>query len=201
MIKDYFAHFDILNSDVTITVGAAGAPEVREVPSCEKWRVTLADTGQEAMTGARVKRVERYIDTDVFMLTYGDGVADVDVRELLEFHREHGKLGTITGVAPLSRFGELCVEGNRVVSFCEKPHAADTWINGGFFVFSRGFLDYLTDEDSCILETAPLENLAQDGQLMVYKHQGFWHCMDTMRDVNSLSALWRGGKAPWRTWP
>jgi glucose-1-phosphate cytidylyltransferase len=151
------------------------------------------------MTGARVKRVEKYIEDDSFLLTYGDGVADLDVGKLLEFHRGHGKIATVTGVRTKSRYGELSVLDGRVKRFSEKPQAEDGFISGGFFVFQRRLFDYLSDADGCVLELAPLETLAQEGELMSYLHPGYWHCMDTYRDFITLNDLWRQG-APWKVW-
>jgi glucose-1-phosphate cytidylyltransferase len=165
------------------------------------WTVTLADTGAETMTGGRLRRAARFLDGERFLLTYGDGVTDLDVRKVLAFHESHGKIGTVTGVHPPSRFGELIVEGaDRVLAFSEKPQTRQSWINGGFFVFERKFLDYLDDDDGCILERGPLESLARDGELMTYIHDGFWACMDTYRDYQRLNEMWTAGQAPWRVW-
>lgn len=168
--------------------------------SHEPWQVELVDTGEHAMTGARVKRVAPFIDGERFMLTYGDGVADIDVPALLATHRGHGQIGTVTGVHPPARFGELMIRNDQVVAFSEKPQVRDTWINGGFFVFERCFLDSLDDDDSCILERGPLERLAAAGGLHVYRHTSFWQCMDTWRDYRFLNERWSAGAAPWATW-
>ncbi len=162
--------------------------------------MTLADTGPTAMTGARVARVERYVDGDEFMLTYGDGLADVDLHALLAFHRAHGKAATVTGVRPPSRFGELIVSDKRVSEFSEKPLATAGHINGGFFVLRRSFFEYLSADDGCVLEKAPLEHCAKDGQLMMFPHEGFWQCMDTFRDMQLLQKEWESGRAPWKKW-
>jgi len=152
------------------------------------------------MTGGRVTAIRQYVENDdLFLLTYGDGVSDVDIRALLDFHRAHGKIGTVTGVFPQSRFGELLRDGSRVVQFNEKPLTHDGCINGGFFAFERRFFDYLEDSDTCTLEGPPLGRLAADGELMVYEHRGFWQCMDTMRDLELLRNLWAQG-APWKVW-
>ena len=200
MIKEYFYNYEILSNDFTIELGNKKAIEVHSINSERNWRVTLADTGDKALKGARLKRVEKYIDDDQFMMTYGDGVADVDIRDLLEFHQGHGKLATVTGINPASRFGELKIKGNQVESFSEKPQNGAGLINGGFFVFNRGIFDYLSNNDSCDLEVGALEQIAREGQLMVYKHRGFWACMDTIRDMEYLNELWAEGKAFWKVW-
>ena len=152
------------------------------------------------MTGARIKRAARYLTADRFMVTYGDGVSDVDMSALVAFHRERATIGTVTGVRPTSRFGELIAEGERVAEFNEKPQAHQGLVNGGFFVFERAFLDYLSDDPGCVLEHEPLERLVGDQELSVYRHPGFWQCMDTYRDYQYLNQLWAGGRAPWKTW-
>ena len=200
MIKEYFYNYEILSNDFTIELGNEKAIEVHNINSERNWRVTLADTGDKALKGARLKRVEKYIDDDQFMMTYGDGVADIDIRDLLEFHQGHGKLATVTGINPASRFGELKIKGNQVESFSEKPQNGAGLINGGFFVFNRGIFDYLSNNDSCDLEVGALEQIAREGQLMVYKHRGFWACMDTIRDMDFLNKLWTEGKALWKVW-
>src|SRR4051812_8583715 len=196
IIKDYFLRYHALGSDFTVDL-AAGAVEChRQVD--EDWRVTLVDTGLDTMTGARVQRVHRYLaDDDLFCVTYGDGLADIDVDALVAFHRSHGRLGTVTGVYPPSRFGQLVTDGHRVATFSEKPAREGTRISGGFFVFSRAFLDRLPDRPDLTLEREPLEDLARDGELMVYEHDGYWQCADTVRDVDALRALWTAGSAPW----
>lgn len=199
MIKDYFYHYKMRNSDFTIDLSNNDI-SIREFRDENDWKVTLVDTGQLAMTGARVKRIEKYIEGDIFMLTYGDGVTDLNIEHLLEYHKSHGKIGTVTGVFPPSRYGELMIEGDRVLAFKEKPKVYAGAINGGYFVFNRSFFDYLSDADRCILEREPLERLAQDDQLRVYLHKGFWQCMDTYRDFKYLTELWEGGNAPWRVW-
>jgi glucose-1-phosphate cytidylyltransferase len=199
MIKRYFLDYQVMASDFTVELGRGGAITLHRDAAEEDWSVTLAETGQQAMTGARIKRIERYIEGDTFLLTYGDGVSDVDIGRLLAFHREHGRIGTVTGVFPRSRFGELLREGPQVVEFNEKPRTHEGCINAGFFVFHRRFFEYLDDEDACVLEGAPLARLARDGQLMVYEHRGFWQCMDTVRDLQLLRSLWAEG-APWKVW-
>jgi len=198
MIKQYFMDYHALSSDLTVSLATGGVEYASG--ELEDWRVTLVDTGQDAMTGARVKRVAPHLDAgDLFLCTYGDGLADVDITALLEFHRAHGRLATVTGVHPPSRFGELATEGDRVTRFAEKP-AGDALISGGFFVFHRAVLDRLLPDDGCVLEREPLEGLVADGELCVFRHDGFWQCADTIRDVDGLRALWNAGRAPWRVW-
>ena len=199
LIKNYFYNYEILNNDFTVELGNYKHIEIHSSHGEKGWRVTLADTGKNAMTGARVKRIERYIDGDLFMLTYGDGVADIDIKKLLEFHKSHGKIGTVTGVHPSSRFGELVVESDKVKEFSEKPQIKEGFINGGFFVFNKEFFEYLKDDDDCTLEGEPLERLASDGELMIYKHKGFWQCMDTYRDMTLLNNIWKT-QSPWKVW-
>jgi len=202
VIKEYFLNYKAMNSDFTVRLGEDngitlhGSSHVQE-----DWRVTLVDTGEETMTGARVLRASKYLgDDETFCVTYGDGVSDVNIRAVLDFHLQHGKCATLTGVRPPSRFGELHTEGDRVVSFSEKPQIGQGLINGGFFCFQREFLNYLSDSPDCILERAPLENCANDGELCVFEHPGYWQCMDTYRDWQSLESQWTSGNAPWNVW-
>ena len=160
----------------------------------------MVDTGEKALKGARIKRIEKYVEEDLFMLTYGDGVANINIEKLLSFHRSHGCIGTVTGVRPPSRFGEMVVKYNKVISFVEKPQVSEGLINGGFFVFNRKIFDYLSDEDNCDFEAGPLEQLAKDNELMLYEHKGEWACMDTYRDMVYLNKLWESGKAFWKIW-
>ncbi len=200
MIKEYFYHYEIMNNDVTIELGH---PEKNCIHQCHDengWRITLADTGEKALKGARLKKVEKYITGDEFMVTYGDGVADIDINALLAFHRSHGKLATVTGINRASLFGELRIKGNRVEAFYEKPQASPGLISGGFFVFNKGIFDHISIEDNCDLEIGALEKIAREGQLMVYKHTGLWACMDTLRDMDYLNKLWNENKAFWKTW-
>ena len=200
VIKRYFLDYRTMNQDITLDFSKNGELTLHGSKLDEQdWRVTLADTGQAAMTGARVKRVQRYIDGDTFMVTYGDGVCDVNIERLLAYHKAHGRIGTVTGVFPQSRFGELLLEGGRVVEFNEKPLMHGGCINGGYFVFDRRFFDYLEDDERCVLEGQPLVKLARDGELMVFEHNGFWQCMDTMRDLEMLRGFWTRG-APWKVW-
>ena len=195
-IKQYFLNYEAMTRDITVRLGA-GADVTLHGRNIEPWTVTLADTGTDAMTGARVKRVQRYVDDETFMLTYGDGVADIDFARLIAFHRQHGRLATVTGVRPPSRFGELLTSGTSVVEFSEKPASSHGYINGGFFVFNRAVFDYLSDDDACVLEREPLERLAKDRELEMFPHDGYWQCMDTPRDLQHLQDAWRRG-APWR---
>lgn len=198
MIKDYFLNYDYMGNDLIVSL-KTGTIDIPSRQNSVDWNITLADTGQSTMTGARVSRIAKYVDTDEFMLTYGDGVTDLDIRTLLEFHRSHGKIGTVTGVSPVSRYGELAIKKNRVISFNEKPQEQSIYISGGYFVFNREFFDFLSEEEDCVLERKPLERLSEEGQLMVYTHKSFWQCMDTPRDLELLRSLWGNG-APWKVW-
>ncbi len=199
-IKEYFYNYEILTNDFTIELGGKQRVQIHDGHPEKDWRVTLADTGEDTMTGARVKRIARYIGDHRFMLTYGDGLSDIDIRELLRFHQAHGKIGTVTGVLPSTRFGTLSIEGERVTSFVEKPQLKGTYVSGGFFVFEPAVFDYLDDTGSCVLEREPLERLAADGELMTYLHEGHWDCMDTYRDFKHLNEVWAMGNAPWCVW-
>lgn len=199
VIKNYFYHYEMLSNDFTIELGVKKI-EIHPRHSEHGWKITLLDTGQNTMTGSRVKQVEKFIDGDIFMLTYGDGVTDLDIRGLLSFHEGHGKIGTVTGVFPPSRYGELLINKDHVISFSEKPSTNNNSINGGYFVFSRKFFSYLKDDEQCILERDPLERLAKDGELKVFHHRGFWQCMDTYRDYKFLNDIWERGNPPWRKW-
>lgn len=196
VIKDYFLNYHARQSDLTIQLKSGKVEYTR--PTAEDWTVTLVDTGQATQTGGRLLRLRPHVEpTGTFMLTYGDGVANINVKDLLAFHRSHGRLATVTAVRPPARFGDLCIENERVMQFEEKPQAGEGWINGGFFVFEPSVFDYLGD-DSTILERSPLERLAADGQLMAYRHSGYWQSMDTLRDKHALEQLWASGNAPWR---
>ena len=200
VIKEYFLNYDILNSDFTIKLAPQKVVTVHNTSEESDWRVTLADTGADALKGARLKRIEKYIKEDIFMVTYGDGVGNIDIKKLLEFHNSHGKIATVTGVRPPSLFGELQVKDNKAVIFAEKPQTSTGLISGGFFVFNRKLFDYLTDDDNCDFEKGPLEKIAAKGELMVYTHEGPWVCMDTYRDVVYLNKVWASGEAPWKIW-
>ncbi len=199
MIKEYFLNYEAMNNDVTVCLGSRHQVEVHGAHAEQDFRVTLAETGLNSMTGGRVKRIQRYIDGDTFMVTYGDGVADVDIQALARFHKSHGRLATVTAVRPTSRFGVLEIDPEgKVERFVEKPQL-DGWASAGFFVFDRRVLDLL-DGDDCILEREPLERLAAEGELMVYRHHGFFFAMDTYREYKALNELWDGGQAPWKVW-
>lgn len=200
LIKEYFLNYEAMNNDFTVKLGDRDSIEFHNNHQEAGWRVTLADTGEEAQTGTRVKRVEKYIDGDSFMVTYGDGVGNIDIRKLLDFHKNHGKVGTVTGVHPSSRFGELVVKGDEVAAFTEKPQIQAGVINGGFFVFQKEFLSYLKSDDSCYLEKEPLEHLASQNKFMVYKHDGFWQSVDTYRELEILNNLWKSPNPPWKVW-
>ena len=199
IIKNYFLHYSTLSSDFSIDLGS-GSIDIHNMHDEHDWKITLVDTGLTTMTGARVKKVESYIEEDTFMLTYGDGVTDLDINSLLEFHASHNKIGTVTGVSPPSRYGELSINNGLVTSFEEKPDSGQSFINGGYFVFNKEFFEYLENDDHCILERSPLERLTQDNQLQVYTHTGFWQCMDTYRDYLFLNEQWANGQAKWKTW-
>lgn len=198
-IKEYFAHYFLHESDVTFDFRSENE-RVIHTHSAEPWRVTLVNTGIETMTGGRVKRVEQYVEGKPFMLTYGDGVADINIRELVDYHTQHGKYVTVSSIQPVGRFGALELDKeNKVHGFVEKPKGDGAWVNGGFFVLQPEVFRYI-DGDTTILEREPLESLASDGQLVAYKHHGFWQPMDTLRDRNYLEELWKSGEAPWKTW-
>lgn len=199
MIKDYFLRYHAMNHDFTLRPGGEQSPIFHDADEECPFTVTLAETGLATMTGGRIRRAAKYIDDDTFMLTYGDGVADIDIAKLEAYHRSHGKLATITVTRPLSRFGMVeLADNSRVDRFVEKPQI-DTWASAGFFVFNRKLLDYL-DSDECILEQGPLEKLSQQGDLMAYQHDGFFFAMDTYREYVQLNQLWDSGQAPWKVW-
>lgn len=199
-IKEYFYNYEVYNEDFTVCLGKQKSIHLHDSHSDLDWRVALIDTGEKALKGARLKRIEHLIDSDDFMLTYGDGVANIDIRELAEFHRQHGKISTVTGVHPPSLFGELKIRGSQVELFTEKPQTSSGLISGGFFVLSRRIFDYLSPEDECDFERGPLEKLAQQEQLMVYQHRGDWACVDTYRDLQHLNHLWATNQAFWKVW-
>jgi len=199
VIKEYFANYFLHMSDVTFDM-QNNEMEVHS-RNAEPWKVTLVDTGDATLTGGRLKRVEQYVrDEEMFCFTYGDGLGDVNIGALVDFHKSHGKLATLTATQPPGRFGALNLDGQRINSFQEKPQGDGAWINGGYFVLSPKVIDYIQDDDT-IWEKQPMEQLAQDGQLDAYFHHGFWQPMDTLRDKIHLEELWQSGKAPWRTWP
>jgi glucose-1-phosphate cytidylyltransferase len=197
VLKDYFLKLHCYNSDFCVDTGSGEVSCFRESP--DSWNVTLVDTGLETLKGGRIKRLEKYLD-DTNLLTYGDGVSNVVIPEVVKFHKSHGKLVTITGVRPPSMFGELIEQHGRVLSFEEKPQTGKGLINGGYMVFNKGLLDHLTPDKQCDFEFGALEKLAALGEVMVYKHSGFWECADTVRDVNHLNKLWESDQAEWKIW-
>jgi len=200
MIKDYFLNYEAANNDFTIQLGSKPSLVYHGAHREQDFRVTLADTGPDALTGARIKRVSHHLNDGTFLVTYGDGVSDVDIGKLLAFHRAHGKLATVTTVRPHSRFGIVELdEGNHIRSFAEKPQT-DGWASAGFFVFEPGVLDYLETDNGCALEMDPLHRLAREGELMAYRHDGFFYAMDTHREYLHLNEMWKNGDAPWAVW-
>jgi glucose-1-phosphate cytidylyltransferase len=197
VIKRYMVDYCSLNSNLTVDLGT-GEVQPHGSHSAD-WMVDLIDTGLPTMTGGRIKRLAPYLGDDTFMLTWGDGVSDVNLHDLLAFHRSHGKLVTLTAVRPPARYGYMNFHGDRVVEFTEKPQIGEGWINGAFFVVEPEVFDYI-EGDSTVWEREPLENLAKDGQLMAYRHTSFWQCMDTLREKHILESLWQSGKAPWQVW-
>ncbi|HEX6309669.1 MAG TPA: glucose-1-phosphate cytidylyltransferase [Longimicrobiales bacterium] len=197
MIKEYFHNIFIHSSDYVVDL-KDGSLKVLNNGSAD-WRVGVVDTGLATLTGGRIGRLRSWIGDEPFMLTYGDGLGDVDIRRLVEFHRAHGRLATVTAVRPPARFGGLTLNGDMVANFSEKPQTDEGWINGGYFVFEPAIFDYIGGDDT-ILEREPLERLAQDEQLIAFRHEGFWQPMDTLREKQLLETLWASGKAPWKTW-
>jgi glucose-1-phosphate cytidylyltransferase len=197
VIKSYFLDYYTLNGNVAIDF-ASGTTEFSKKDT-EDWKINLIDTGTNSMTGGRIKRLEPVLKNETFMVTYGDGVGNINLTELLEFHHSHGKLATVTAVHPPARFGELLINDDSTASFSEKPQTHEGWINGGFCVFEPKILDYLTGDDS-IMELDVLEKLAEENQLVAYRHYGFWQCMDTLRDKQHLESFWQTGNAPWKIW-
>jgi glucose-1-phosphate cytidylyltransferase len=198
VIRDYFLNYEVRNRDFTITLGC-GRVDIHDGHAETGWRITLAETGGDTLTGGRIKRVANYLEGRSFMATYGDGVADIDIRGLLEFHRKHRKLATVTAVRPSARYGELAIRDGLVTLFREKPQVHEGWINGGFFVFESDVLN-LIGSDMETLEQGLLSELASRQELAVYQHDGFWQCMDTYREAQSLNETWSKGNAPWATW-
>jgi glucose-1-phosphate cytidylyltransferase len=197
MIKRFFMDYRLITSSLKVTLGAESidwhtGPE-------EQWSVDLIDTGIDTQTGGRLKRLAKMVKDETFMMTYGDGVADINIRELVDFHKAHGKLATVTAVRPPARFGSLTLEGSNVRDFAEKPQLREGWINGGYFVFEPEVADYISGDET-YLEREPLENLARDGQLMAFKHSNFWQPMDTLRDLQALRKRWDAKNAPWKVW-
>lgn len=199
IIKDYFLHYNSKNNDFTVSLNDLSI-EFHNKHHEKKWRVTLVDTGLNTLKGGRLKRIENHLEDDINLLTYGDGVADVNIKEIIGFHKEKGKIVTITGVHPPARFGELISDGDTLTSFKEKSQTSQGLINGGFIVFNKELLNYLTKDEDCDLETDVFEKLAKNGKIAVYKHKGLWACMDHERDVKYLNALWKKKKAFWKVW-
>lgn len=198
IIKNYFLNFYAINNDISVDL-ANGATTIHNGNKFN-WKIHLVDTGLYTQTGGRLKRLLNWLEyDDTFMFTYGDGVADVDIRALAKFHQSHGKLATVTTVRPPARFGRIVFEGDGVTSFYEKPEASEGWINGGYFVLNRKALDYIKDDET-IWEREPIERLAAEGELVGYRHYGFWSCMDTIKERALLEELWASGKAPWKVW-
>lgn len=199
VIKDYFYHYYMHSADMTVDM------ENNKIEyhnsDTEPWKVTIVDTGLNAMTGARIKRIQKYIGNEPFMLTYGDGVTNQNISDLVKYHRGHGKIATMTAVQPSGKFGSLGIDSNdEIKTFQEKPKGDGAWINAGYMVLQPEVFGYLSDDDHCVFERTPLENIAQDGQLLAYKHSGFWKPMDTLRDKGELNSMWESGKAPWKVW-
>ena len=200
IIKEYFADYYLHCSDITFDFTNENKMIVHNNVA-EPWKVTLVDTGLNTQTGGRIKRIQKYIGNEAFMLTYGDGVSDIDIKKLVEFHKNHGKLATMSAIQPGGRFGVLEInDGYSISRFAEKSKEDGGWINAGFMVLEPEVFNYINDRDDIIFERAPLENLAKDGQLVAYKHDGFWQCMDTQRDKNQLENLWSSKKASWKVW-
>jgi len=197
VIKKYMVDYCALNSDLTVNM-RSGQIRMNNGQPCD-WTVELVDTGMSTQTGGRIKRLQPFVGNDTFMLTWGDGLSNVNLDDLLAFHRSHGKLATMTAVRPTARFGHLEMDGDRVIEFSEKPQTREGWINGAFFVLDPGIFDYI-EGDSTHWEMEPLERLAADGQLMAYRHTSFWQCMDTLREKMYLESLWQSGNAPWKIW-
>lgn len=200
VIKEYFANYFLHTSDITFDFSNRDCLQTVHKRNAEEWRVTVVDTGLNTMTGGRIKRIAEYLPKGKsFFLTYGDGVADVDIRSLLDFHKSHGRLATLTGIQPEGRFGIMDIEGDRIKSFREKCKTDTGWINGGFMVLEPDVIQYIKD-DTTVFEKEPLERLSENGDLVCFKHNGFWKCMDTLRDKEALEKMWETNSAPWKTW-
>lgn len=200
VIKDYFYNYEMMNNDFTIKLGNPKNVTFLQSDSENDWTVTLINTGEKTFKGARLKKIEKYIDTDNFMVTYGDGLSNVNIEELLKFHKDHNRTVTVTGVNAVSRFGELKIKDDKVEDFHEKPDNISRFINGGFFVLNKKIFNYLTEDEECDLEIGAFDKLAKEDQMMVYKHTGEWSCMDTLRDTEYLNKLWNENKAFWKIW-
>ena len=199
-IKEYFYNYRITNADFSLSLDPRSDPKYFNHSDEIDWEIVFVDTGIETLKGGRIKRVEKYIESDLFHLTYGDGVSDVDLSKVVKFHESHGCIGTVTAVHPPSRFGEMALEGENVLEFEEKPQMGSGYINGGFFVFNKTMLLYLTDDESCDFEFGPLQRIAREGKLKAFRHDGFWQCMDNVRERDYLDHLIRTNNAPWTVW-
>lgn len=197
IIKQYFLNFYAVNNDISVDL-STGRTTIHD-GNQPNWTVHLVDTGLHTMTGGRLARLRDWLEDETFLFTYGDGVADLDVKKLVAFHKAHGKLATVTSVKPPARFGNIGFDGDRVTNFYEKPEAGDTWINGGYFILDPGAIDYVSGDDD-VWERNPVETLVRDGQMMAYRHHGFWSCMDTLKEKSMLEDLWNGEEAPWKIW-
>ncbi|MBI49720.1 MAG: glucose-1-phosphate cytidylyltransferase [Rhodospirillales bacterium] len=196
-IKQYFINYNLFEDDITVNLKTGETDYVKQTR--KNWVINLIETGKNTETGGRILKLKEHIGKETFLMTYGDGVANIDIDELIKFHKSHGKLATITAVRPPSRFGRLEFDGDSVISFSEKPQIGEGWINGGFFVLEPKIFDYIKD-DATIFEREPLEKLAQDNQLQAFKHEGFWQPMDTLRELRLLKSMWDSGNAPWKIW-
>jgi glucose-1-phosphate cytidylyltransferase len=199
-IKNYFYNYRILSSDFSLKMNPDKDPEIHDVSDESHWEITFVDTGLNTLKGGRIKQLEKYLKGDNIHLTYGDGLCSIDIEDLENYHLKHGKIGTVTGVHPPSRFGEMVIEGNTVRHFEEKPQLSTGVINGGFFVFNKKLFDYLSADENCDFEFGPLQKIASEGDLNVYKHNGFWQCMDTLREKEYLDKMWNDNAAPWKVW-
>jgi glucose-1-phosphate cytidylyltransferase len=200
VIKEYFYHYMLHNSDVTIKLGKNQQITMHDTSIEENWTITIVDTGENHLKGARVKKIEQYIEDDSFMVTYGDGIGDIEIKKLVDFHQSHGKIATVTGVSPPSAFGQIHAKDSTVIEFNEKPQIKEGIINGGFLIFNRKIFDYLNEDETCDLEMGALEQLTHKKELMVFRHEGGWACMDTYRDTVYLNQLWNNGQAFWKVW-
>lgn len=199
-IKEYFYNYRITSSDFTLSTNPHKPPEIHDFNTGDDWEITFVDTGQNTLKGGRIKRIEKYVKSDNFHLTYGDGVTNINIKKLHDFHISHGETGTVTAVRPPSLFGEIVLKGDKVIKFEEKPQLGTGIINGGFFVFKKDFFDYLTSDENCDFEFGSLEKLAEEGKMHAYIHKDFWYCMDNVRDRDYLNKLWYNNKAEWKVW-
>jgi len=200
IIKEYFYNYKLMNNNVSFNLGRPDKLYIHDYNNEDDWNVTLINTGEKTLKGGRLKKIEKYIHDDEFMMTYGDGLADINIDDLLKFHHNHGKIATVTGINTSSRFGEMKFEGDIIKIFNEKPEISSSLTNGGFCVFNKKIFNYISDDESCDLEKGAFEKLASMEELMVYKHKGMWACMDTQRDMDYLNDLWNKNKAFWKSW-